>query len=121
MQAVSFRNLFGTDWGLASRWWGSVPIRNEDGKVIGGDEIELDVVAASEDGRSMLIGECKWNAPDFADRLLRILKAKVAAIPQFSKYEVKYVLFLRERPIDADTLDDLGIHVLYPEDVISLL
>ena len=69
----------------------------------------------------MLIGECKWNAPDFADRLLRTLKAKVAAIPQFSRYEVEYVLFLRERPIDAGALDDLGVHVLYPEDVISLL
>lgn len=120
-QAVSFRNLFGTDWGVASRWWGSVPVRNEGGKAIGGQEIELDVVAASEDGRSVLIGECKWNAPDFADRLLRTLKAKVAAIPQFSRYEVEYVLFLRERPIDAGALDDLGVHVLYPEDVISLL
>lgn len=120
-QAVSLRNLFGKDWGLASRWWGSVPVRNEEGKVTGSEEIELDVVAASEDGRSMLIGECKWNAPDFADRLLRVLKAKVAAITKFSKYEVEYVLFLRERPIDADALDALGVHVLYPEDVISLL
>ena len=98
-----------------------MPVRNEKGKVTGGEEIELDVVAESEDKRSLLIGECKWNAPDFADRLLRGLKAKVAAVPQFSKFDVEYVLFLRERPIDVDALDDLDVHVLYPEDVISLL
>lgn len=121
-KGVSLRNLFGTDWGMASRWWGSVPVKNEAGKIIGGEEIELDVVAESEDKKSLLIGECKWNAPDYADRLLRVLKAKAEAIPQFSNYsKVEYVLFLREHPLDEDNLENLGVHILYPEDVIALI
>ena len=97
-------------------------VRKEDGRVAGGDDIELDVVAESEDGKSLLVGECKWNAPDYAERLLRILKAKVSRISQFSKYdEIVYVLFLRERPLDTDSLESLGVHVFYPEDVIDLL
>lgn len=119
---VSLRYLFGTDWGMASRWWGSVPIKNEMGKIIGGEEIELDVVAESEDKKSLLIGECKWNAPDYAERLLRTLHAKVAAIPQFAKYEqVEYVLFLREHPLDESSLDKHRVHILYPEDIIELI
>ena len=121
-KGVSLRNLFGTDWGIASRWWGSVPKKNEEGKIIGGEEIELDIVAESEDKRSLLIGECKWNAPDYADRLLRVLKAKVEAIPQFADYsKVEYVLFLREHPLDEIDLEKLGVHILYPEDVIALI
>ncbi|MDE5997420.1 MAG: ATP-binding protein [Muribaculaceae bacterium] len=121
-RAVSLRSLFGTDWGMASRWWGSVPVRNEKGKIMGGEDIELDVVAESEDGNHLLVGECKWSAADYADRLLRVLKSKVGAIPQFSKYEeVVYILFLREKPLDADSLESLGVNILYPEDIISLL
>lgn len=121
-KAISLRNLFGTDWGMASRWWGSVPVKNEAGKIIGGEEIELDVVAESEDKRSLLIGECKWNAPDYADRLLRILQTKVSSIPQFANYEkVEYVLFLREHPLDESSLDKLKVRILYPEDIINLI
>lgn len=121
-KGVSFRNLFGTDWGIASRWWGSVPVKNDAGKIIGGEDIELDIVAESEDKKSLLVGECKWNAPDYADRLLRVLQAKVTAIPQFANYEkVEYVLFLREHPLDKDSLDNLKVHILYPEDIINLI
>lgn len=121
-RSVSLRCLFGTEWGIASRWWGNVPVRNEKGRVVGGEDIELDVVAESEDGKRLLVGECKWNAPDYAERLLRVLKAKVSRITQFSKYDdVVYVLFLRERPLDSDSLESIGVHVFYPEDVITML
>lgn len=120
-QAVSFRNLFGSDWGMASRWWGKVPLKNEEGKIVGGEEIEIDLVAESEDRKKLLVGECKWNSPDFADRLLRVLKTKVEAVPQFGKYDVEFVLFLREPPIDTSSLQNLPVHILYPEDILALL
>ncbi len=121
-KGVSLRCMFGIEWGMASRWWGSVPKKNEDGKVIGGEDIELDVVAESEDRKSLLVGECKWNAPDYAERLIRTLHAKVAAIPQFANYDkIEYVLFLREHPFDETSLLQHGVHILYPEDVIELI
>ncbi len=99
-----------------------MPVKNDAGKIIGGEEIELDIVAESEDKKSLLVGECKWNAPDYADRLLRVLQTKVASIPQFANYEkVEYVLFLREHPLDESSLDKLTVHILYPEDIIKLI
>lgn len=120
-QAVSLNDLFGSEWGVASRWWGSVPMRDEKEKVTGHEEIELDVVAESMEGDKLLIGECKWTAPDYAMRLIRVLKAKVAKVPLFSCREVEYVLFLREPPLDVEEITATGVHILYPEDVIGLL
>ena len=119
-RAVSLNDLCGKEWGIASRWWGSVPEKDNNAKVIGHTDIELDVVAESTDKRSLLIGECKWNAPDYALRLFYALKTKVEKIPQFTDHEIRYILFLRERSLDADSLPD-GISILYPEDVIRLL
>lgn len=121
-KGVSLRNLFGTEWGIASRWWGTVPVKNEAGKIIGGEDIELDVVAESEDKKSLLVGECKWNAPDYADRLLRVLMAKVVSVPEFADYKkIEYVLFLRERPLDEASLSHPYLHILYPQDIIDLI
>ncbi|MDE5975059.1 MAG: DUF234 domain-containing protein, partial [Muribaculaceae bacterium] len=119
-RAVSLNDLFGKEWGLASRWWGCIPERDRNDKVIGHTDIELDVVAESTDKKSLLIGECKWNSPDYALRLFHTLKTRVERIPQFTHYEIKYVLFLRERSLDADSLSD-EISILYPDDVMRLL
>lgn len=118
-EAVSLRELFGKEWGMASRWWGNVPIYDENGKPCGHEDIEFDVVAECNDKSSVLIGECKWTAPDFADRLLRTMKAKVAKTPIFANRDIVYVLFLREPPIGDNIPDD--VHILYPDDIIRLL
>ncbi|MDE5881582.1 MAG: ATP-binding protein [Muribaculaceae bacterium] len=120
-RAVSLNRLFGTEWGVASRWWGVVPEKNDKERVCGHVDIELDVVAESIDKRKLLVGECKWNAADYAGRILHRLKAKVMKVSLFADRKVEYVLFLRERPLDIDTLTDKNVHILYPDDVLSLL
>ena len=122
--AVSGNCLFDKCWGLAGRWWGSVPKFKEGKKTPESQvEIELDVVAESADRTTLLIGECKWAAPDYADRLYRVLKAKVAdmqiaGIPFLSGKEIEYVLFLKSRPLVDFSAPNL--HILYPEDVLDL-
>ena len=74
--AVSGSNIEGHTWGEASRWWGKVPIFEEGKKTpVGNEELEFDVVAEDLfDKNTILVGECKWTAPDYADRLLEKLK-----------------------------------------------
>lgn len=121
LRAVSFTDMFGKEWGMASRWWGSIPKKDNDSKVTGHIDIELDVVTESIDKKSLFVGECKWNASDYAERLFHTLKAKVDKIPQFADYEINYVLFLREQPIDAEWLSNGKCTILYPEDIIRML
>lgn len=118
-EAVSLNNLDGSDWGVASRWWGNVPVNGADGRRTGAEEIELDIVAKSLDGSRLLIGECKWNKADYADRLLRVLKSKVSKIRAFEGKRVTYALFLRERPLEGAIPDDCLL--LYPDDIIAML
>lgn len=118
-QAVSLNSLDGTEWGVASRWWGNVPVTGTGGKRVGSEEIELDVVVRSLDGSRMLIGECKWDKADYADRLLRVLKAKVSKIRDFEGKSITYALFLRERPASMALPEDCLL--LYPDDIIRML
>lgn len=120
-KAVSLNDLFGMEWGMASRWWGSVPVKDADGKISGHKDVELDVVAESTDRTRLLIGECKWNSPDYAGRLLNELKEKAQSVSRFAGQPIEYVLFLREKPLDADTLPSGTVHILYPGDIIDLL
>ena len=102
--AVSGNNLIGTDWGLAKRWWGKVPIFTEGRKTpTGFEDIEFDVVAESIDKKSILIGECKWNQADYADRLLEKLKVKAEKTPFTKGKNIVYALFLKEKPLVEST------------------
>ena len=121
MRAVSLSQLFGIEWGIASRWWGKVPEKDDTGKVCGSVDIELDVVAESLDKKKLLIGECKWNSADYAGRILHKLKTKVSKVVSFNHRDVEYVLFLRERPLDLDSITGSEVHILYPEDIVGLL
>ena len=51
--SVPFSGIGRHDWGVARRWWGSG---------VDGQPMEVDVVAESEDGKALLIGEVKWRA-----------------------------------------------------------
>lgn len=117
-QAVSGNMLFGHTWNLASRWWGKVPVFKDGRKTpVGTKELEFDVVAdAIDDKNTILVGECKWQAADRADRLLAQLKEKVAQAGFASGKNVVYVLFLREK-----ALSDADCDVMYPDDVLNNL
>lgn len=107
--AVTGNEINGKVYGNASRWWGSV--KNEDNAI---QQIELDVVAESLDGKSLLAGECKWTGCEDATRLTDVLLRKASMLPFARGKEIVPVLFLREPPVnDAAT-------VLLPEEIISL-
>lgn len=117
--AVSGNELFGTVWGLASRWWGTVSAFDESGKRAGAEEVEFDVVAESLDKREVLVGECKWTSADYADRLYRAMVSKVSKVRELADRDITYVLFLREPPREGPIPS--SIHILLPADVIPLL
>jgi len=115
--AISGNNILGTDWGLARRWWGKVPIYANDKKTPSGyEDLEFDVVAESIDKKSILVGECKWNQADYADRLMKKLKIKAEKSPFTKGKNIVYALFLKEKP-----LDESQTNIFLPDDVISNL
>lgn len=125
-EAVAGNSLCGHEWGMARRWWGNVPVFEEGKKTACGyDEIELDVVAGSRDGKYILIGECKWAHEDFADRLFRVLETKVrkmqrAGIAFLKDKQPVFILFLMNRPINSFEESETH-HILYPDDIIDNL
>lgn len=104
-QAVSGNLLNGTLWNIASRWWGSV------GR---GKNVELDIVAESQDRKKILIGECKWTEGEYAERLFENLRERSLQCPFIQGREVVYVLFLK-RP----ALDGVTQNVFLPENVVE--
>ena len=116
--AVTGNELMGHTWREARRWWGKAPIREEGRKTpVGYEDLEFDVVAeAQDDSNTILVGECKWTAADYADRLLDKLKRKVSLAPFAEGRHVVYALFLREQPLSKADCD-----IFLPEDVIREL
>lgn len=111
-EAVTGNRLFGQLWGTASSWWGSLKVDNEI------RQLEVDVVASSVDGGSVLLGECKWTNPEVASVLISIIREKGEMLPFCRGKNVIPVLFLKHRPKDEDKIGD--VNILYPEDVIRL-
>ena len=114
--AVSGNELFGHTWNMARRWWGKVPVYKDGRKTpVGFDDLEFDVVAEAVDAKdTILVGECKWKAADYADRLLVQLKAKAEKAPFAQGKKIVYVLFLKEPPLSA-----ADCHVFLPDDVLK--
>ena len=106
--AVSGNELEGHNWMMAKRWWGTV--LNEKGEQ---EQVEFDVVAESDDKKYLLIGECKWQKPDYAERLLAELKRKSLLVPFIGKHKVIYALFLKNKPTD-----EVDAPVFLPDDVL---
>lgn len=92
----------------------------EEGKKtpVGNEDLEFDVVAEDlYDKNTILVGECKWTSPNYADRLLEKLKAKADLAPFAQDKNVVYVLFLREKPLSGSQ----NCLVMLLDDVASLL
>lgn len=97
----------GHTWGPAGRWWG--PDRDR-------RPLEVDVVAESEDGRALLIGEAKWREGADASRLAADLQRKADRFPASGKRKVVTALWLRHRPRAR-----LPAAVFTPGDVVRVL
>lgn len=107
----------GVLYGNASRWWGSV--LNEERKP---EQIEIDVVSESLDRKYLLVGECKWTAPEYARQLLSELNRKAKLLPFAANHIIVPVLFLKCEPEDvkASELPILEGRIMLPAEVISL-
>jgi hypothetical protein len=85
-------------WKNAARWWG--PATN-------GGQMEIDVVAESPDGRTLLVGEAKLAMPESeAPRRLSELEAKAKRLPFAGRYkQIEARLFVaQEAPAGAVSL-----------------
>jgi uncharacterized protein len=99
--------LGGKAWGPAGRWWGPGLDRQP---------LEVDVVAESSDGGSVLVGEVKWAAPRDAERLLAQLEQKARRLPATTGRETVLALWLKG-PVDTLTAGP----VVTPRQVLEVL
>jgi uncharacterized protein len=97
----------GRTWSTAGRWWGPGLDRQP---------LEVDLVASSIDGGSVLVGEVKWGAPRDANRLLAELEAKARRLPAAVGKEVVSALWLKA-PVKGLTAG----HVVTPRQVLDVL
>jgi len=105
--SVPHLGLGGKTWGPAGRFWGPGTDRKP---------LEVDVVAESLDGRSLLVGEVKWSAPRDAARLLAELEGKAKRLPFAAGREVVTALWLKA-PVEGD----VGKQVVTPRQVLDVL
>ena len=83
----------------AARWWGSGLDRKA---------MEIDVVAESLDGGTLLVGEAKLSLPKKeAVRVLRDLEAKASQLPFVGKYKriVTRLFVAKDPPPPAVSVD----------------
>ena len=111
LDAVSGNRIDGIVFGKASRWWGKVLIEGE-GKP---RDVELDLVAESIDGKSILIGECKWTMGENGRLLTNQLEKIAKSLPFTQGKQLILKLFTKIRPDE-----DQG-NSLLPADVLGLL
>jgi AAA+ ATPase superfamily predicted ATPase len=105
--AVPLLPLAGKIWGPAGRWWGPGLDRRP---------LEIDLLAESIDGESLLIGEVKWAAPRGAERLLADLAAKAQRLPLAAGRNVVSALWLKA-PVGGRAAD----RVVTPRRVLDVL
>jgi hypothetical protein len=81
--------IAGAEWTQAGRWWGT----GLDGK-----PMEIDVVASTSDGGSLLIAEAEWSDRSQPERLLGELERKASSFPLAKGREVTTAVFLKKMP-----------------------
>ena len=85
-ESVPRFDIFGQRFGPANRWWGA----GVDHK-----PLELDVVAESEDGKSLLLGEVEWAEEIDAVRLVAELRRKAENVPFQEGRDVRLALWTK--------------------------
>lgn len=103
-ESVAARDYFGIEWTPAARWWGGGADRSA---------MEFDVVAASEDGRNMLVGEAKWSSTKDPQGSRAKLLEKAGNLPFAKGRRVFAALWLKDCPPDVRDKDG----VFTPDDL----
>ncbi|MBI5485765.1 MAG: ATP-binding protein [Deltaproteobacteria bacterium] len=97
----------GLAWGAAARWWGPGLDRTP---------LEVDVVAESADGKTLLVGEARWTRAADVERLTAELRRKAGRLALAAGRRVVLGLWLRQpQRADAD------VTVYGPDDVLRAL
>lgn len=106
-EAVSGAEINGITFGFARSWWGNVSKT---------ERIEIDVIAESTDGKTLLVGECKWTEKEDAARLIYELEEKVKKLPFAKDKKIIACLFLKNK---AENIIDNRIFL--PDDIVKML
>lgn len=96
-------------WKPATSWWGLA---------LDGKPMEVDVVAESEDGAALLVGEAKWGKEADLPRLAVQLREKAARLPAAAGRAVSLGLWLEQPPSRSAPE---GVGVFGPRDVLDRL
>lgn len=111
---VSGNEIGGIVYGPATRWWGG--IRKEDGSSEY-EQVEIDLVAESLDGKHLLVGECKWRDSVDVRSVYNELLSKSQRLPFVGRQQkVHTALFLK-----SENKDCTDFPCYYPEDIIESL
>lgn len=95
---VAGRTIDGITYGMAHRWWGSLKAGAEGKR----EPAEIDIVAASLDGKHLLVGECKWRNIDDIGHLAATLTDRAHRLPFIKPGQTVHpVLFLKTPPRDC--------------------
>lgn len=99
--------LFGRRWRPASRWWGPGLDRRP---------LEVDLVAESDDGKALLVGEVGWAPAGDSRRDVAEIEEKAARLPFVEGREVVPALWRR-----TATRGALRERVVVPSQVLGVL
>jgi hypothetical protein len=108
-EAVLRGEWLGRTWRAVGPWWGAGLDRRPH---------EIDVVAESSDGRTLLLGEVEWTARPDLPRLAAELREKARTFPLAGARELCLAVWVRQppaRPVDPD------LAVFGPADVLAVL
>jgi AAA+ ATPase superfamily predicted ATPase len=105
--STSRLELFGRRWGPAGRWWGAGLDRRP---------LEIDLLAESDAGDALLVGEAKWASPRDPVSALDELERKAARLPIASGREVVTALWLKS-PVRGSA----GERVVTPRQVLEVI
>lgn len=99
--------LFGRRWRPGGRWWSAGLDRRP---------LEVDLVAESEAGDAVLVGEAKWSSPRQPARALAELERKAARLPVAAGRQVLAALWLK-----GTARGSASDRVITPREVLDVL
>jgi len=103
--SVAHLDIAGRGWRPARRWWG---------KGLDGRTMEIDVVAESQDGEALLVGEVKLGLPPgAAHRVAKDLQSKINRFPHASGRTVVPCLWYATDPIPYRDIETVHVEQVF--------
>lgn len=99
-KSIPHLEIEGKRFNPANRWWGTGTHQKP---------MEIDLMAISTDGKTLLVGEAKWSNKEMSQEVLESLHRKAAQLPFDKPVNICYVLFQKK------TADLPGLTVINPE------